>query len=89
MPTYVIGYDLNTPGQDYGELFEAIKSYGLWWHHLDSTWIIRTERSAVEVRDHLKRFIDKNDKLLVAKLTSEAAWTGINQKGSKWLKDYL
>ncbi len=87
--TYVIGYDLNSPGQDYAELFDAIKSYGYFWHHLDSTWIIKTDRSAVEVRNHLKGHIDRNDKLIVAELTGVAAWTGINDRGTKWLKDNL
>ena len=89
MKSYVIGYDLNTPGQDYTKLFDAIKSYGYWWHHLDSTWIIRTDKTAVQIRDHLKQFIDKNDELLVVGLTREAAWIGFNDKGSSWLKDNL
>ncbi len=90
MNSYMIGYDLNSPGQDYSELLEAIKSYGPpWWHNLDSTWIIRTEQSAKQVRDHLKQLIDPNDELLVAELTGAAAWTGFSPAGSKWLKDYL
>jgi hypothetical protein len=87
MKSYVIGYDLNSPGQDYDALFEAIKSYGAWWHHLDSTWIVKTNSSAVEIRDHLRQFIDENDELLVAKLSGEAAWTGFSSKGSAWLKN--
>ena len=89
MTTYIIGYDLNKPGQNYSDLHEAIKAYDNWWHHLDSTWIIVTDDSAVEVRDHLKTYIDSSDELLVAKLSGEAAWTGFNDKGSNWLKDNL
>lgn len=34
------------------------------WHHLDSTWIVRTEKTPVQVRD-----IDSDDELLVVELT--------------------
>jgi hypothetical protein len=85
MASYIIGYDLNTLGQDYSDLRDAIKSYGTWWHHLDSTWIITTDDSAVQIRDYLKQFMDANDELLVAELTGVGAWTGFNSKGSDWL----
>ena len=31
MKTYLVGYDLNSPGQDYEELLTAIKAAGAWW----------------------------------------------------------
>jgi hypothetical protein len=37
MPVYMVGYDLNNPGKDYGKLIEAIEGYGTWWHYLDLT----------------------------------------------------
>ncbi|MFD5545775.1 CRISPR-associated protein Cas2 [Streptomyces goshikiensis] len=91
MPTksVLIGYDLNSPGQDYDSLFEAIKELGTWWHHLDSTWVVKTTKTTVEVRDTLKGHIDSNDELLVVALTGKGAWTGFNDRGSKWLKDNL
>ncbi|MAT96869.1 MAG: SinR family protein [Anaerolineaceae bacterium] len=89
MSSYMVGYDLNKPGQDYTELHDAIKAYDNWWHYLDSTWIIVTEDSAATVRDNLKAHIDSGDELLVAKLSGEAAWTGFVEKGSTWLKNNL
>jgi hypothetical protein len=90
MSTYMIGYDLNRPGQNYQNLFDAIKAQSkLWWHHLDSTWIITSDKSAKEIRDALVPHIDRNDELLVAKLSGEAAWWGFNEQGSSWLKDNL
>ena len=42
-----INYDLNQPGQNYDELHEAIKSCcGVWWHYLDSTWLVDTNLTA-------------------------------------------
>lgn len=42
VPTLLIGYDLNAPGQDYGDLIEAVKASGARWHYLDSTWLVKT-----------------------------------------------
>lgn len=91
MRTYLIGYDLNRPRgtDDYPKLYEAIKNLGGWWHHLDSTWIIKTNSSAVEIRDALRSHIDSGDELLVVRLSGEGAWVGFNDNGSQWLKDNL
>ena len=90
MKTYLIGYDLNKTGQDYTSLIDAIKALsGYWWHHLDSTWIIKSDSSAASIRDSLKKHIDGNDELLVVRLQGEGAWAGFNTKGSEWLLNNL
>lgn len=90
MTTYLIGYDLNRPGKDYPQLIEAIKKLSsIWWHHLDSTWIIQSNESAKTIRDTLKKHIDANDELLVVNSGGEGAWTGFNDSGSNWLKENL
>lgn len=89
MRTLLVGYDLNRPGQNYDGLIQALKRTG-WWHHLDSTWLLRTEETPIELRDRLMRHIDAGDELLVIEVTNQAAaWTGINQSGSEWIKNYL
>lgn len=88
MATLMIGYDLNKPGKDYGPLVEAIKALGAWWHHLDSTWLVKCEKTATDVRDALRTQLDSNDELLVLDVTGRArAWVGFNERGSAWLKD--
>lgn len=89
MKTYLIGYDLNKSGQDYTTLIEEIKKLGNWWHCLESTFIIKSFSTAVIIRDHLQRYIDSNDELLVVCLTGEGAWTGFGADCSNWLKSNL
>jgi hypothetical protein len=89
MALYVVGYDLKE-GQDYEPLIDRLKQFENWWHHLDSTWVIKSSTSATEVRDALQRFIYDGDEMLVIDATGGlGAWTGFNEKGSKWLKDAL
>ena len=89
--SYMIGYDLNKPIQNYTDLINAIKKVGSnWWHCLDSTWIVKTDKTAAQIRDELTPHIDQqNDELLVAKLTGDAAWTGFDTDCSNWLKNNL
>lgn len=87
--SYLIGYDLNKSGQNYTTLIENIKALGLWWHCLDSTFIVKFSLTAVAIRDHLKKYIDSNDELLVVSLTGEGAWAGFDDTCSKWLRENL
>jgi hypothetical protein len=90
MRTLLVGYDLNKPGQAYPQLWNKLESYPGYWHHLDSTWLIRAELTAVELRDELKQFLDISDELLVIDVTSKAAaWLGFNQRGSDWIHKNL
>jgi len=89
MATLMIVYDLSRPGQDYSKLHEAIKNVGTnWWHHLDSTWLVKASKSAKQVRDELKASMDDGDKLLVIDVTSRPrAWRGFSTSGSSWLHE--
>lgn len=87
--SYLIGYDLNRSGQDYTTLIQEIKKLGYWWHCLDSTFIVKSASPAAAITEHLKKFIDSNDELLVVGLTGEGAWIGFSTDCSDWLKTNL
>jgi len=86
MTSYVLGYDLDRPDQNYPELFSAIKALGVtWWHNLDSTWIIKSTLSADAIGKKLSRHIGSSDKLFVGALSGEGAWVGFVAKPDSWL----
>lgn len=89
MASFIITYDLNSSGQNYTALNDAIKSYGTWAKIATTTYIIVSQKSASNIRDYLNQFIDNNDVLFVAKLQGEAAWCGLNEEVSNWLKKNL
>lgn len=85
---YIISYDLNTKGQDYDAIYNAIKdcSTGAWMHYLDSTWIIASYMSASEIETKLTKVIDSNDFFFVAEITKnyggwlpKEAWTYLRE----------
>jgi hypothetical protein len=90
MSTLLIAYDLNSPGQDYSSLIDKIKSFGAWWHHLDSTWLVVTNEGSARVRDLLRPHLDTNDELLVIDITGDPwATQGLPERANKWLHDNL
>ena len=90
MTTYAISYDLHKKdGFDYTNLIDAIKAYPNWCHHLESDWVVTSDKTAEQIRDDLLRHIHKDDKLIVFKLAREAAWYGLSDKISDWLKNNL
>ncbi len=76
MTLYLISYDLDRPGQDYHRLIRELERLGA-KKVLFSEWLFKSTSSAKDIRDHLGRFADANDMLLVVALTGEAAWTDL------------
>ncbi|MGA7811279.1 hypothetical protein, partial [Bradyrhizobium sp.] len=89
--TLLIAYDIHpAQGAAYEALVEAIQSLGAWWHHLETVWIVRSVKAPEEIRDRLKSHIGADDQVLIFDITGDnAAWAGINESGSTWLKDNI
>lgn len=74
---YVISYDLNSPGQNYQPLWDAIAEIG-GQRILQSQWVVnRINTTATGLRDYLWKFMDANDILLVNALGG-TEWAGYN-----------
>lgn len=86
MSSYILSYDLRKPGRNYESLITAIKSYSEWAHPLESVWIVKTTRTAAEIRDDLGQHIDPNDGLIVVSFGSSWASIGLSSNVSKWLE---
>ena len=81
---YAINYDLKRPGQNYDALYDAIKNCGDWWHYLNSTWLVHTQLTAQDIWDKLKPHVDKNDSVLVIRVTRD--YTGLLPKDAwEWI----
>ena len=79
---YAINYDLKRPGQNYEALHDAIKSCGIWWHYLDSTWLLGTLLDANGIRSKLEPHVDMNELVLVIGVSSVPRSGGISSLGS-------
>jgi hypothetical protein len=89
MSVLTISYDLRKPGRNYESLYEGIKALGSWCHALESTWFVDTNKSATDAANMLWKHMDSNDGLFVGRLTKEAAWAGLSDIFSEWLKTHI
>ena len=73
MALYFIEYDLRKR-KDYPELIDELKRLGA-IRHLKSAWSLNHDNSScVLIRDHLIKFIDGDDGLIVALVTDWASF---------------
>ncbi len=86
---FIVTYDLMTPGQNYEALLKEIKVYELWAKLGGSSYLIKTDSTAVAIRDKLGAVLDNGDKLYVGIVTSPAAWQGLSDEVSKWIQEHL
>ena len=86
---YAINYDLKKPGQNYDDLYSAIKNCGVrWWHYLDSTWLVETNLTADQIWNKLTPHTDQNDNVLVIKVTKDySGW--LPQIAWDWLNEHM
>jgi len=86
---YIISYDLNKAGQNYEDVLKKIKGHGTWARLGGSAYIIISTKSAVDIRDSIRTAMDSNDQLFVGAINAPAAWIGLSEEVSDWLKNNL
>ena len=90
MAAFLITYDLNYSGQNYRNLEQSIKNLTTSYAKIaTTTYIINSNLNSTAIRDNLSNHVDNNDELFVSKLTGEAAWKGLSDEISSWLKNNL
>lgn len=87
--TFLVTYDLKKPGQNYSDLYDAIKNLGEWQHPLESTWAIKTGTSvsADTLYERLRPYIDDNDFLFIVEITGQDRQGWLAKSFWTWLKD--
>ncbi|HEY0980144.1 MAG TPA: hypothetical protein VGE18_01900 [Candidatus Paceibacterota bacterium] len=66
---YLVTYDLNKLGKDYTNLYAALKRYDYIKDvGLDSVWFVSTTWTAAQIYEHLRHYIDVNDRLVITKM---------------------
>ena len=85
---YLITYDKNL-FKSYQPLQQAIMSISEeWWHHLQNTWLIKTELNANQIFDRLKRTVSVNDRLLIIQIAPNVDYQGyLPQDAWDWIAE--
>jgi hypothetical protein len=89
MPSYLFAYDLIKESEiDYEILWKELEDLGA-MRTQDSLWLVPSELTAVGLRDHLKTYVHKKDRLWIVEIHSGRFAGHRALEGSeKWLKDH-
>lgn len=81
-----VAYDLNKEldSKGYTTLFSAIHALGSASRIQKSLWFVTSQHNAEVARDHLKKFIDQNDYLIVVE-GCHAAWTKLEGQSASFI----
>ncbi|MBW3628758.1 MAG: hypothetical protein KY464_05605 [Gemmatimonadetes bacterium] len=71
-----ITYDLK-PGNEYPRLVAALRAMG-GCQPLQGGWVVDVQFTAAQVRDHLRKFIQEDDRLLILSLGGSWASIGLS-----------
>lgn len=86
---YIVTYDLRQPTQRYDELLRLIKDCAHWARLGQSSYLVVSDLTAVQLRDKFKSALDGNDRLYVGAVKTPAAWTGMPDSVTQWIKKEL
>lgn len=75
MSLHIISYDLIAPNRNYEPLYSELLRLGA-ARVLLSQWVMRSDFSSLQLRNHLWQFMDRNDRLLVIEIGK--GWAGYN-----------
>ena len=87
MKTYVLAFDLNND-YDQSGIFEKLATLGETQQALSSTWFLRSEHAAKEIRDLLSEHLAPDERVMVMKSGGPAAWRNV-MCDNKWLIENL
>ena len=86
---YLISYDLiKSAERDYTPVYEAIKSIGHWWHYLESSWIVDTDRDVNYVVDTIHAEMRQGDRLFVVQIDNQSRNGWLPKDAWDWIRTH-
>jgi len=82
----LITYDKKNFLKNYDSFYNTIKTANSWWHHLNNTWLIKTDEDPTYWYNLLAPHILANDRLLIIEVKPNyQGW--LNEDAWKWIND--
>jgi hypothetical protein len=88
MTPYLITVDIGMPGPENPELMEELEKFDENIELGESTYVVNTEKSAAEVYNTLRHFLDEKDRIYVFELGDHFAGRGPGGT-IDWLNDHM
>lgn len=87
--TLIISFSLQAGLLNRESIVKRIKEFDAWARLGDSAYVILADHEPDVVRDYLSEVLRANDSLFVGKVEAPAAWIGLGDEVSEWLRNNL
>jgi enoyl reductase-like protein len=88
MNSYLISFDLVSPGRNYQPVYDYMEKYTDRMKPLQTVYLIQSARSAEDILNDLQKLVDSNDKVLVININTKV-WATYNLPNTaKWLNNH-
>lgn len=85
---YCVTYDYKGPSARYQPLFDELKRFPGWWHYLDRTWLIPSDKNAAAIYERLKPHLDADINLLIIEVGRDRqGW--LPKKAWEWIRKHI
>lgn len=89
MKCYIVIFETKSE-ESRKQIKDSLVSYKTYCPINNSCWAIKTNETAVQIRDKLMGLLDKNGRIFVIRSGTGAAWfNSFSKDHDKWLKDNL
>jgi hypothetical protein len=74
--------------RDYSRLHDALKDLDAWWHYLESTWLVVSDKTADDLWSLIQSQIGPKDRILIVRLTND--YSGfLPDEAWDWIREHL
>jgi hypothetical protein len=84
---YIITFELSNPGINQDKLVTQIKTADNWARICDNTYMITSNQTSEFIRNNLFNMIYEGDKIYVGLLSNTAAWYGLDNDVTNWIRN--
>jgi hypothetical protein len=89
MNTILIHYELHGANRDYDALYQRIMSCGSWCHVHESLWLVKTEKTAAQVRNHVRSVLRQGDQVITIDVTGRSWATNYTNEQTDWMHENI
>jgi len=83
---YLISCNLRTPNWNYSGFLNAITTLGVWWHYIDSTWIIKNSvYTPQQMHSILGPFLSRTDYILIVEIVPGNKYGWLPPEAWQWI----
>lgn len=83
---YAVSFDQISRKESSHTIANALKKLGEYTNPVHNFWIISSEMTTNELTGYLYQYLDKDEKLIVVRLSGEGHFDGVDRETLEWVR---